>query len=213
MESSTRIRLSLLTLVVGSVLGIFGLVLRGPVPLPNVDVDAWARAVTGSNYFLAQVMTIFAYVIPYFGFWAIYARLAKLDKVERLVFWGFMCSIIGTSLAIATLGVFSFVSPQLAERYFLGDNQLPEIISQVATGQPAIINILGGILYLLGTVSLGLAIWRSGSLPKWSGLLIALHGLFLVFGFMLFPVLLLSWVFLLSGGFWLVYGMKEGTII
>ena len=64
MESSTRIHLSLLTLVVGSVLGIFGLVLRGPVPLPNVDVDAWARAVTGSNYFLAQVMTIFAYVIP-----------------------------------------------------------------------------------------------------------------------------------------------------
>ena len=209
MESSTRIRLSLLTLVFGSVLGIIGLVLRGPVPLPNVDVDAWARAVTGSNYFLAQVIIIFAYVIPYFGFWAIYARLAKLDKVERLAFWGFMCSIVGTSLAIATLGVFSFVSPQLAERYFLGDNQLPEIISQVATGQPAIINILGGILYLLGTGSLGLAIWRSGSLPKWSGLLIALHGLFLVFGFMLFPVLLLSWVFLLSGGFWLVYGLKE----
>ena len=61
MESSTRIRLSLLTLVFGSVLGIIGLVLRGPVPLPNVDVDAWARAVTGSNYFLAQVITIFEF--------------------------------------------------------------------------------------------------------------------------------------------------------
>lgn len=209
MESSTRIRWSLLTLLVGSVLGIIGLVLRGPVPLPNVDVDAWARAVTGSNYFLAQILTIFAYVIPYFGFWAVYASLAKIDKVERLAFWGFMYSIIGTSLAIATLGVFSFVSPQLAERYFLGDNQLPEIVSQVATGQPAIINILGGMLYLLGTGLLGLAIWRSGSLPKWSGLLIALHGLFLVFGFMLFPMLLLSWVFLLCGGLWLVYGLKE----
>jgi hypothetical protein len=109
-----------------------------------------------------------------------------------------MCSIIGTSLAIATLGIFSFVSPQLAERYFLGDSQLPAIVSQVATGLSAIINILGGILYLIGTGLLGLAIWGSGSLPKWSGLLIALHGLFLVFGFMLFPVLLLSWVFLLS---------------
>ena len=207
-EYSVRVRTGLLTLVIGSVMGIIALVLRGPVPLPNADVDAWARAVTGSNYFLAQVLTIFAYVIPYFGFWGIYASLARLEEVERLAFWGFMCSIIGTSLAIATLGIFSFVSPQLAERYFQGDNLLPEIISQVAIGQPAMINILGGVLYLLGTGLLGLAIWRSGSLPKWAGILIALHGLFLVFGFMLFPVLFLSWVFLLCGGLWLVYGLK-----
>ena len=52
----------------GSLLGIVGLVLRGPVPFPNMDVDAWAQAVTGSNYFLAQVLNIIAYVLPYLGF-------------------------------------------------------------------------------------------------------------------------------------------------
>lgn len=209
METSVRIRFGYLTLVVGSLLGILGLLLRGPVPLPNMDIESWSSGVTSSNYFLAQVLTIFAYVIPYVGFWAIYARVAMIEKVERAAFWGFMSSIVGTSLAIATLGVFSFVSPRLAELYLQGNEQLPNIIIEVATGQPAIINILGGTLYLLGTVLLGIAIWRSGLHPKWAGALIALHCTFLIFGFMYFPVLLLSWVFLFFAGMWLFFSMSN----
>lgn len=190
-------------------LGIISLALRGPAVLPNVDVDAWAQVVTGNNYFVAQVLTIAAYVLPFLGFWAIYASLASIEKVEKIAFWGFMCSILGTSLAIATLGIFSFVSPFIAERYLMGDAQLPEIITQVAFGPPSIINYLGGTLYLLGTVLLGIAIWRAGLYPKWSGLLIACHGLFLVFGFMLFPILLLSWVLILIAGVWLFYTVRR----
>lgn len=68
-----------------------------------------------------------------------------------------MSSIVGTSLALITLGIFSFVSPQIAQRFLQGDNQLPNIVIQVATGQPAIINYVGGTLYLLGTELLGVA--------------------------------------------------------
>lgn len=203
MERSKRIRWSLLTFTLASVLGIIGLMLRGPLPLPNVDVDAWAKVVSSANYFPAQVLTIFAYVIPFFGFWGLYARLAEEEKVEQVAFWGFMNSIIGTSLAIATLGVFSFVSPNLAELYLLGDSHLPEIITQIATGKPAVINLFGGVLYLLGTGLMGLAIWQSEFFPRWAGLLMAVHGLFLVFGFMYFPILVLSWVCLLIAGIWL----------
>ena len=208
-KNSTRIRLSILTLAIGSVHGIIGLALRGPEPLPNLDVDTWAQAVTGSNYFLAQFLTIFAYILPYFGFWALYAYLASIEQVERIAFWGFMSSIIGTSLALATLGIFSFVNPQIAQRYLQGDNYLPEIITHVATGQPAIINLLGGTIYLIGTGLLGLAIWRSGILPKLAGVLIALHGLSLIFGFTLFPLLILSWVFLLIAGLWIFFAIDD----
>ncbi|MCJ7701617.1 MAG: DUF4386 family protein [Anaerolineales bacterium] len=209
MEKLHRIRFSLLTLVIGSLLGIIGLVIRGPVPLPNIDADAWAKAVTGSSYFMAQVLNIIAYVLPFFGFWALYAFLAKIEKSEKIAFWGFMFSIIGTALSLPTLGIFSFVSPQLAQRYLQGDTQLSEIITQVAIGQPALINISGGVIYLIGTVLLGVAIWRSSLLPKWAGLLLALHGLFLVFGFALFPVLILGWVFLLCCGVWVYFGATK----
>jgi hypothetical protein len=198
-----RIRWSIFTFVLGGVLGLIALLLRGPVPLPNVDVEAWSMAVMNEYYFFAQVLTIFAYVIPFFGFWAVYDLLAENDIVEKWAFWGFMTAIIGTSLAIATLGVVSFVSPYLAKDFMLGDLQAPGIISQVATGRPAVVNILGGTLYLLGTVLLGIAIWRGGKMPKWSGLLLAAHGVSLVFGFMFYPLLLLSWMFLLIAGLWI----------
>lgn len=200
MKISKRIRLGLLTLVFGSILGIIGLVMRGPAPLPNMDVEAWVQVVTGSNYFIAQVLYIFAYVLPYFGFWALYALLSKVEAVEKIAFWGFMGSVVGTSLALPTLGIMSFVGPEIAQRYLQGDTQLPEIITQVVIGQPAIINLLGGTIYLIGTALLGWAIWRSKKNLKWAGLLLALHGLFLVIGFTLFPVLLLGWVFLFFVG-------------
>lgn len=203
MTKESRIRWSIFTFVLGGALGLIALMLRGPVPLPNVDVEAWAMAVMGEYYFIAQVFTIFGYVIPFFGFWAVYDLLAENEKVEKWAFWGFMTAIIGTSLAIATLGVFSFVSPYLAEDFMFGDLEAPGIITQVATGRPAAINIFGGTLYLLGTVLLGIAVWRGGEMPKWSGLLLAAHGVSLVFGFMYYPLLLVSWIFILIAGIWM----------
>jgi hypothetical protein len=123
-----------------------------------------------------------------------------------------MTAIIGTSLAIATLGVFSDVSPYLAKDFILGNMDAPEMITEIATGRPAIINIFGGSLYLLGTVLLGLAAWRRDLLPKWSGLLIAAHGFCLVFGFMFYPLLLASWIFLLAGGLWLFIKIGSESI-
>jgi hypothetical protein len=209
MKISKRIRFGLLMLVFGSTLGIVGLVLRGPAPLPGMDVEAWAQAATGSNYFIAQVLYILAYVLPYFGFWALYALLSKVEKVEKIAFWGFMGSVVGTSLALPTLGIISFVSPILAERYLQGDTQLPEIITQVATGQPAIINLSGGTIYFIGTVLLGWAIWRSNENLRWAGFLLALHGLFLVIGFTFFPVLLLGWVLIFIVGLWVFFGTAK----
>jgi hypothetical protein len=203
MEIKNRVRWTLSTFIFAGIMGLVGVLLRGPVPLPSVDVDAWASAVTNNQYFVAQVLILFAYVLPFLGFWGLYASLSDQENVERIAFWGFMASIIGTSLAIATLGVFSYISPVLAENYLMGDHQSPEIITQVATGKPAAINLLGGFLYLLGTLLLGIAVWRSNSQPKWIGLLLGLHGISLVFGFMYYPLLILSWLFFLAAGVWL----------
>jgi hypothetical protein len=202
-HTSQRIKFGLLTLALGSLLGVIALLMRGQVPLAQLDVDAWAKSVTGEWYIFAQVLYIFAYVIPFWGFWALYGWLSTNDRVERLAFWGFLGSIVGTSLALPMLGIFSFVSPLIAQLYLGGDSQIPEVLSQVSSGIPLMVNLAGGVLYLVGTGLLGLAVWRSGFMPKWAGLLIGLHGLFLVFGFTFYPLLLLGWVFLVVSGFWL----------
>ena len=191
------------TFILGGILGLVGVQLRGPVPMPRADVNTWAQAVTNENYFLTQLLTLIAYVLPYLRFWGLYASLSVRGNTEKLAFWGFMASIIGASLAIAMLGVFSYVSPILAENFLQGDLSSPGVITQVATGNPVLINLLGGLLYLIGTALLGIAIWRSDSLPKWSGVLVGLLGLFLVIGFMFHPLLILSWLFILFSGEWL----------
>ena len=74
---TARIRYSLWTLPVAGLLGTAALLLRGPVPpLPDLDPAAWAEAVTGSRYPFTQYAYIVAYVVPYPGFWALYAALA-----------------------------------------------------------------------------------------------------------------------------------------
>ena len=132
--------------------------------------------------------------------------------MEKLAFWGFMSAIIGASLAIATLGVFSYGSPYLAKDFMLGNLGAPEMITEIATGSQGIIHILGGSLYLLGTVLFGLAVWCSDLLPKWPGLLIAAHGLSLVSGSMFYPLLLASWTLLLAGGLWLFTNIGSESI-
>ena len=208
MRINKRIQWTMTTFILGGILGLASVLLRGPVPMPSVDVDTWANVVTNENYFLTQLLTLIAYILPYLGFWGLYASLSGQQNTEKLAFWGFMASIIGTSLAIAMLGVLSYVSPILAENFLQGDLSSPEVITQVTTGNPLWINLFGGFLYLLGTVFLGIAIWRSDSLPKWSGMLVGLHGLFLVFGFMFYPLLILSWLFILFAGLWLFINLR-----
>ena len=211
-QRQARLRPSLLALPIGGLIGIVALLLRGPVsPLPDADPVVWVEAVTTPVYSYAQYAYTVAYVLPYLGFWALYAYLMQVEGVERIAFWGFMGAIVGTSLALPTLGVFSYVNPLLGKLYVQGEHHLLQIITDVVTGPPAIINLLGGTIYLAGTILLGIATWRSGTLPKWAGAFLALHGALLVFGFAILTVLVLSWVFLVVGSGWIARTIWKQT--
>ena len=58
-----------------------------------------------------------------------------------------------------------------------------QIVNDVVTGPHPAINLLGGTIYLAGTLLLGVAVWRCGALPRWIGVFLALHGALRVFGF------------------------------
>jgi hypothetical protein len=78
-------------------------------------------------------------------------------------------SIFGIAFQLIGLGVFAFAIPALS-RSFLEGNQESIIISDyIFEGPFRIIVTLALLLYLAGFILWGLAIWRSGVLPKWSG--------------------------------------------
>ena len=200
-----RMVVCLLTLPISGVLAIASLLMRRFIVFPGDNLVEWADVVTSSAYALGQYLYAVAYVLPFCGFWALYMILAESERVERVAFWGLMGSLIGTALALPTMGVFTFVSPVIGDLYKAGFDQLPQVIVDIGLGTSMVLGMPAAFLYAGGCLLLGIAAWRSGVLPRWTGVMLALHGFSLVFGFGVPLVLVVSWVLLVTPGAWLTY--------
>ena len=203
-----RIFICLWSLPISGILAIIALFLRKFVGLPGENLLKWAQAVSSNVYLISQYMYILAYVLPFFGFWALYMFLLQ-HNVERLAFWGLMGTLIGTGLPLTTLGVFAYASPEMGKLYLLGDTHLPQVITEIAMGSSMVLGTLGAFLYVGGCTLFGIAIWRSGTLPGWSGVLLALHGLFISFGFSSPPIIILSWICLIISGSSFIWSVSK----
>lgn len=188
-----RIQTILLTFPIAGIIGLFGTLLRGPFALPIPDVESWAQAASQPVFVIAQVIILIGYIMPLVGFWALYKYL-EVQGYEKISFGGFILSILGTALALPALGIAGFAGPVAAELYLTGNTDAASLISSAVTGIGFIVSISAAICYIIGPVLLGIAIWKSDKLPKWIGLLFALHGLFLSLGFSMYPILILGWV-------------------
>lgn len=203
----SRILAGLWTLPISALLAIVALLLRRFVNLPGGDLAQWASAVASNNYLTAQYLYILAYVIPFFGFWALYMYLAQRQK-ERLAFWGLMGTLLGTGLPLTTLGVLAYASPVIGRLYLQGDTQLPQVITDIAMGSSMVMGMPGAFLYIGGCIAFGIGVWQSGTIQPWAGVTLALHGILVAFGFGMPVLLTLSWVFLVASGVMFVRGVQ-----
>jgi hypothetical protein len=84
----------------------------------------------------------------------------------RLGLVGFLTAFSGTYL-IAVTGNFGFLAPVLAKRS-------PAVLDSINQYSPVvIINGLAAILFMIGYVLFGVAMIRTSTLPRWSGVLVA----------------------------------------
>jgi hypothetical protein len=85
-------------------------------------------------------------------------------------------SIIGIALTLTGLGVFAYAVPALSEAYLNGQEEsaIP-ILDSIFAGTFETITTVVFLFYSAGFILFGVAIWRSGVLPKWAGVLVAFH--------------------------------------
>lgn len=209
--SRRKIVLCLLTFPLSGILALAAVFLRKFVSMPGGDLAAWAGVVVSKSYLIAQYMYILAYVLPFLGFWALYMFLMQ-HQVEKLAFWGLVGTLLGTGLPLTTLGVFAYVSPVIGNLYLQGDTHLPQVITDIAMGSSMVLGLPGAIFYISGCLLFGVAIWRSGVLARWSGVLFTLHGLLVAFGFGSALMLVLSWLFLIASGTGFILGIQKETV-
>ena len=161
-------------------IGLLGLPLYGvltffssldPQPDPNTHYDAWARYVTTDSYVLTHLfLSDLGLILAIFGTVALGAYLAR-SRAGRMGLAAMAVAVFGSLLFLMVGGVSTFSSPEQGQMHLQGIEgyrEMPTILAQTAMMATFGFSFL---LMLVGNVLLGVAVWRSGTLPKLAGAL------------------------------------------
>ena len=142
-----------------------------PQPDPNTHYEAWSRFVTTDGYVLKHLfLTVLGMIIGIFGSIALGAYLTR-SRAGRMGLWAMAITVLGYALFLTWGGVSTFAAPREGQAYLAGIEgykDLPIILALTMQGLTVVASILLGFV---GNVLLGVAVWRSGILPKWAGAL------------------------------------------
>jgi hypothetical protein len=162
-------------------LGLFALPLYGvltfwssldPQPDPNTHYEAWSRYVTTDHYVLTHVFgSILGLILAIFGTFALGAFLTR-SRAARLGLVAMVITVLGSALFLPGMGVSTFSAPEEGQAYLAGIEGLAELPTSSA-------DIAFTATSLLVVVLLGVAVWRSATLPKWAGALWAAAPVFM----------------------------------
>ena len=161
-------------------IGLLGLPLYGvltffsslnPQPDPNTHYEAWARYVTTDFYLLKDLFASgLGLILVIFGTIALGAYLIT-SRAGRMGLVGMVITVFGTLLFLMIGGLSIFAVPKEGQAFLAGIEEyakLPTILADTALLPTMGVGVL---LMLVGNVLLGVAVWRSGTLPKWAGAL------------------------------------------
>ena len=209
-------------------IGLLGLPLYGALTIwsslegqPDADtqLEAWARYVTTNYYVIGHVFgSILGLICLIFGAFALGAYLAT-SRAGRLGLWAMAITVLGSALFLPLQGVTTFSAPEEGQAVLAGLEEfeaLPPIFANTVFGLTGLVVI---VLGFVGHVLVGVAVWRSGTLPRWAGALWAGANVLmyssLVYGQTIgpastpFTVPLGAAVLVISGA-WMVWGALSG---
>jgi hypothetical protein len=161
-------------------IGLLGLPLYGaltfwsslhPQPDPNTHYEAWSRYVTTEHYVLTHVLgSILGLILAIFGTFALGAYLTR-SRAGHLGLVAMVITVLGSALFLPGMGVSAFAVPEEGQAYLVGIEGLDKLPPIFADTAFTVTNLLMVLLIFVGNILLGVAVWRSGVLPRWAGAL------------------------------------------
>jgi hypothetical protein len=161
-------------------IGLLGLPLYGALtfwsslegqPDPNTQLEAWSRFVTTNEYVLGHLFgSILGLIFAIFGILALGVYLAT-SRAPRLGLVAMVITVLGSALFLPLQGVTTFSAPEEGQAVLAGleeFEELPPIFANTVFGLTGLVVI---VLGFVGNILLGVAVWRSGTLPRWAGAL------------------------------------------
>src|SRR5919199_5215607 len=150
-----------------------------PQPDPNTHYEAWARYVTTDHYVLTHMFgSILGLILAIFGTFALGAYLTH-SRAGRLGLVAMVMTVLGGTLFLPLMGVSTFAAPEEGQAYLAGIEGLRDLPDIFADTVAALTSLLFIVLIFVGNVLLDVAVWRSGTLPRWAGALWASGAVFM----------------------------------
>jgi hypothetical protein len=207
-------------------IGLLGLPLYGvltfwsslnPQPDPNTHLEAWSRFVTTDHYVLGHLFgSILGIIFAIFGVFALGSYLAN-GRAGRMGLVAMVITVFSSALFLTVGGVSTFAAPEEGQAVLAGIEEfekLPPIFANTVFTATFGLAIL---LIFLGNLLLGIAVWRSGTLPRWAGALWAAAAVFmyplgLVYAMTIGaastpPTVLVGALLLVIGGAWMAWSV------
>ena len=179
-------------------------------PSAKEDPDGYARGLASAAYAFGGYLYLAGLISLLFGLLALYAYLAR-TRASSWAGAGMIASVLGIALALPAFGITRLGDTVLADIYLDGHRNLSAAMGLLpdltVTYRTTAYFGLFVVVSLLGAVAYGVAIWKSGSLPRWAGVLVAAG-----FGLSMTLSPGLAWVgalCLLIGGLWLARSVGQ----
>lgn len=170
---------------------------------PAEVADAFASA----PWLIAHILGGLGFVLLPVGLLALYIFLQG-SRVEHRAFQGLVVSWIGIGLMLPTvLGTEPFGLRAIGQAAIQqGNTDLLAIASAIRSGPQARFFFPGLVVLAIGAVLIAVAVWNSGTLPRWSGVIFAI-GLALFFP--LFPrvIRVADGLLIGIGGVWIAWSI------
>jgi hypothetical protein len=169
----TSIRLSLASGCFG-VAGLLFVLYPATRPFSDESSLQGAEAFGSDAWVVAHSMAIIAFVLLVLGMFGVYV-LFQQTRVERLALVALITSWIGVGLTLPFYGAEVFGLHAIGQGAIEQDNAGLVALAGDVRGEPGIWFIVAGLILLgMGVIMFAVAIWRSGLLPKWTGIPLAL---------------------------------------
>jgi hypothetical protein len=188
-------------------------------PDADTQLEAWDRYVTTNYYVIGHVFgSILGLICLIFGVFALGVYLAT-SRAGRLGLWAMVITVLSSALFLPLQGVTTFSAPEEGQAVLAGLEEFEALPPIFANTVFALTGLVVIVLGFVGHILVGVAVWRSGTLPRWAGAHWAganvLMYLSLVYGSTIGPAstpftVPLGAVVLVISGAWMVWSALSG---
>jgi hypothetical protein len=165
---------ALALILAGLALAPTGVLMRGvpTAPARNLEFAAGANSLA---WRIGMALAGLSLALLILGTVALYAHLSR-TKEESLAFVGLVMTLGFIALMLPVTGFAAYVVPAIGRMVAQGQVEMVEVMNQTFKELFLVIPFFSGILWNVGSVLLGIAIWRSETLWPWGGLLYMVYG-------------------------------------